>query len=353
MKVKTYRGPDTKAAFAQVKAELGEDAVILSTRSFDEAGAKVCEITAAVEPESARAAARNKDDQLGDALGVVQMSRDWERMREHIMALMKPQMDLQGLPPRQRTAMGYLDREGVSEAIMLTVYRRLRQDPGASILPVLDELSLVRPFSGRKWPQKYHVIAGPHGCGKTSTLIKLALLEKSRAPGVRICLVSADQGRGRLVLRHYADLSGLAYREASSAEDFLHLAAEASGFDRIFVDLPGLCQGDRLDALLDRMGLPRSGDMAVHLVLNPYFESRQLRAFAAAYATRAEAGIIWTKLDEACTYGALLNVSHETGLPVSALGIGPGLKNGLVPAEREMIWRLLFMHQLPQAAGAA
>ena len=52
MHVKTYRGPNPATVFAQVKAELGEDAVILGNRTLTENGVKVCEVMAAVEPVS-------------------------------------------------------------------------------------------------------------------------------------------------------------------------------------------------------------------------------------------------------------------------------------------------------------
>jgi flagellar biosynthesis protein FlhF len=57
MRVKTFRGATTAQVLAQVKAELGADAVILSSKTLREGGAKVCEIMAAVEPAPAPATA--------------------------------------------------------------------------------------------------------------------------------------------------------------------------------------------------------------------------------------------------------------------------------------------------------
>ena len=52
MQVKTYRGSDTQAALARVKAELGDDAIILNTKTVRTGGGKSCEITAAIDPRA-------------------------------------------------------------------------------------------------------------------------------------------------------------------------------------------------------------------------------------------------------------------------------------------------------------
>jgi flagellar biosynthesis protein FlhF len=354
MHVKTYRGRSAKEALDQVRAELGEEAVILSNKTITDNGAKVCEITAAVErSESLRD--RSREDVLGEALDAAEWSREWRHIKSCLLSLMRPQMDPAALAPRQRLSLEYLEREGVDQDVLLAVYRRLRADASLSILPVLQELAPVRPFESKKWPQKFHALAGPHGAGKTTSLVRLALREKKKNPKARICLVSADQGqgKGRMVLRHYAELSGLAFREVAVREDFGALVADARSFDRVFLDLPGLPPGASLETWLGSRAMLHFEDLAVHLVLNPYYCPAQFQAFRERYACAAVKSIIWTKLDEACTFGALINLPHGSGLPVSALSCAPGLTGSLVPARGEMIWRLLFKHQLPAEGLAA
>ena len=352
MHVKTYRGRSAKDALDQVRAELGEEAVILSNKTVTDNGSKVCEITAAVERSES---IRSREDVLGEALEAAEWTREWRQIKSHLLALMRPQMDLSALTPRQRLSLEYLDREGVAQDVILAAYRRLRADAGSSILPVLQDLVSVQPFESKKWPQKFHAMAGPHGAGKTTSLVRLALREKKKHPKARICLVSADQGqgKGRMVLRHYAELSGLAFREIAVREDFSALVAEARSFDRVYLDLPGLPPGASLETWLGARAMLHFEDLAVHLVLNPYYSPAQFQAFRERYASAAVKSIIWTKLDEACTFGALINLPHDSGLPVSALSCAPGLTGSMVPARGEMIWRLLFKHQLPAEGIAA
>lgn len=372
MQVKTFHAKSTAQALLMVKESLGDDAVILSNRTVEQDGAKVCEIMAAVERTESKAQAaqaaraigrvraaatgnarpimRTKDDVLSEALDAgLPFAQEWCRLKEHFTALLKPQMRLNELAPRQRVALDYLEREGVDDDVIMDVYQGLHNDPEQTILPILDSLASTRPFSAGQWSEKFHAFAGPHGAGKTSCCIRLALMEKKRDPKARICLVSADQsrGQGRLVLRHYADLSGLAFRELANAEDFAQLKTESGLFDMILIDLPGLENGEILDARLLRLGMLPNADFAVHLALPTFLCNAQYRAFEKRYNGESVKSVIWTKLDEACTYGAMLNVAARTGLPVSALSFGAGFRDGIIPAETEMMWRLLFKHQLP------
>jgi len=361
MRMKTFRAATATAAFAMVKAELGADAVILSNKTVTDNGSKCCEIVAAVDAMpaeapgtagSAKGAARSttREDTVEEALrGSIGWQREWSQIKGQIMALMKPQMDLASLAPKQRLAMEYLEREEVDGKVLASVYCGLRDDPERSIITALESLVQVKPFRSRDWPGAIHAFAGPGGAGKTSSLIRLALREKRSNPKARICLATADGGRGkgRLVLKHYAELSGLAFREIVTRDDFLLLRKEAGQFDMILIDLPGLTGNTTLEDFIGLYGLSTCAELAIHLVLNPYYSPAQFERFMEKYKSEQLTSVIWTKLDETCTFGALVNMAFASGLPVSALSYGAGLKNSIAPATLDMIWRMVFMRKLP------
>lgn len=370
MQVKTFKGTDAQAALAMVKAELGDDAIILNTKTVRDNGCKACEVTAAIDPRAngngrtgngnGRGGNGNGNGRTNATEGASTMnampgdwSSEWRQIKDQLMSLVKPQMNLEALAPRQRIALQYLEREEADTQVLLQVYLDLKSDANRPILPVLESVAPVRAFESKKWLEKIHVFTGPHGAGKTSSLIRLALREKQLRPRARICVVAADQGqgKGRLVLRHYADLSGLAFREAATAEDMQDIVREAREFDMILVDMPGITGRATFGERLNDMGLYDHEDMAAHLVLAPYFSASQYAEIARRYMCPQLKSLIWTKLDEACSFGALLNVARLMELPVSALSFGPGLKNSIVPAASEQLWRLIFKHQLPGACA--
>lgn len=365
MHVKTFKGSDIQAALAKVKAELGEDAIILNTKTVRNGAGKGCEITAAIDPRSGAGTKGQGASSSRDGAGFPQQldenpadwACEWRHIKDQLMALVKPQLNMDDLSPRQRVAIKYLEREEVDMQVLLRVFLDLKANPERPILPVLESVAPCYGFESKKWLQKFHIFAGPHGVGKTLSLIRLALREKQARPKARICVVAADQGqgKGRLVLRHYADLSGLAFREAGSAEEMQEVLKEAAKFDMVFVDLPGLSGTATLAEHLMDLGLTDNRDMAAHLVLAPYFSASQYAQIAQRYSCPQLQSLIWTKLDEACSFGALLNMARLTELPVSALSFGPGLKNSIAPAQSDMLWRLIFKHTLPghQAEQAA
>lgn len=392
MQVRTFSARGMSAALGLIRDELGPEAVILDTQEED----GLVTITAALEGAPAKAAPSEEADEARPTItysargrmvaaataameraapapdvpveagpagntaappfGWQKWHEEWSSIKNHLLALMKPALKLDLLPPRQRLAIEYLQREGVEDEAVLELFQRLQSAPDSSILVPLAEMVPMRPWGEEHWPQRIQIIAGPFGAGKTSVAIRMALHLRRVSPESRICLVNADatRGNGRLLLRHYCDLSDMAYKEASSTLELVAAitAAKKEGFSRIIVDLPGLSRGRHLATLLSDAGLgERTGesidDVAVHLTLPPHYGSLQLNGILERYRTAHAGAIVWTKLDEAEHYGQIVNVALATGLPVSALSFGPGLGNSLAPVRESALWRLLFKRELP------
>ncbi len=363
MQIKTYSGSSTTALLADIKADLGPDAVILETRESREHGRTKVHMTAAVDRAIAPAGRGNGSGRpeagpQGMPQGWKNWHDEWSTIRSHLLTLMKPELQLARLTPRQRLAVEFLEREGVDDAALLELFNRLLPEPGESVLAPLSRMVPVRAWGPEIWPQRVHLIAGPYGSGKTTVAIRLALALRKAQPGRRICLVNADaeRGGGRLLLKNYAELSDLEYREVDNAVEFAAVQAEGRSrkTDTFLVDLPALPRGKSMAELLERLGMADPAG-ALHLVLSPHHSAAQMRAYLARYRPGDDAGaregsLIWTKLDETEKFGTLVNVGMASGLPVSAFSFGPGLRQTLLPATDAALWRLLFKRQLPDAA---
>ncbi|MCH5277561.1 MAG: flagellar biosynthesis protein FlhF [Desulfovibrionaceae bacterium] len=354
MQVKTYTGTGTQEVLARVKAELGPDAIILGSREFRQGGQRMFEITAGVE----RPEAETAPGAAAAPAGWEEWHREWSRVKDHLYALMQPAIQWERLSPRQRVALEYLQREGVEDDVVVELYRALLDGKsGTSMLSALAALVPVRGFGPELWPQRIHILAGPFGTGKTTAALRLGMNLRAANPGATAAYLNADCGRGngRLVLRHWAELSDFVYYETPDASSMKSGLRACQNTGAIFVDMPGLGRDENLDDKLLELGLlGLTGEYqpAVHLALPPHYGGRQLDAFLKRYRTTLPCSLVWTKLDEAVNFGSLVNVAVRSGLPVSALSFGPELQASLVPAEAGLIWRLLLKRQLPDSAAS-
>jgi flagellar biosynthesis protein FlhF len=352
MQVKTFTGKSTKDILARIKEELGPDAIILSNQKQTRKGVTRYEIMAALDVPPAADGARETPSSLGQDEASC-LREEWTRLRKQLMAVLKPQMDIGLLTPRQQLVFEYLEREGVKEDVLLDLWEKFRRAPETPTLSVMNSMIGVAPWMNTSWEHKCHLLAGPFGSGKTSTALRLALSMKKARPKARILVANADrsQGKGRLYLRHYTELSGLSYRELDNSAHWETLRRDASGFDLVFVDLPGLPGQQELDGWLRGVSGGNLPPCHVHLVLSPLFGSAQMDSFVSRLRSAATASIIWTKLDEACNYGEIINQAKSTGLPVSLFSVGPDLKNTLVQPRDQDVWKLLLRHELPIATN--
>ena len=356
MRVKTFRGENAKAVLAQIKKELGGEAVILSNQTKRENGRSICEIMAAVEEDTMPSSRQVSDEpalpaQSGPA--GAQWQREWGEMKEHLNALLRPHMNLDTLTGRQKLAMQHLEREGVDQSILIGLYRELTCAQNVSILAELGKVARVKPYDA-PWQEKLHLVAGPSGSGKTTALVRMALACKRAGKDRRICLVNCDghASKGRVMLKRYADLAGITSIEADTPEEFTQVLLQCRNFDKIYVDLPSLPSGSTLTRWLTERHIDNRDDVAVHLVMSPLYGPQQLRAFWERFQSPRVKSLIWTKLDEACSFGAILNVAAMTGLPASALSYGPAVTGQMAAADSQALWKLIFTRQLPGAQVA-
>lgn len=357
MQVKTFTGATSQEVLARVKAEMGPDAVILGNRTYRKNGVVCHEITAGLERPGPGAAPAGAGGDTPPS-GWSEWHREWMQIKDQLYALMKPAIQLERLTPRQRVALEYLQREGVADSVAVGLYNRLLADPGASVLECLSGMVPVRPWGAADWPQRLHLLTGPFGAGKTTTALRFALQLRSHDAGLHVAFINADclRGNGRLVLRHWAELSGFAYLEAPDRDSMARALTQTSGADAVFIDVPGMTAGETLAEWRAAVGLDALGEdeAASHLVMAPFCDAIQTKEFLGRYHAEGPASLVWAKLDEAVSFGTIVNVGAGARLPVSALSYGAELKESLSPATEPLIWRLVFKRQIPgQAAPAA
>jgi flagellar biosynthesis protein FlhF len=190
----------------------------------------------------------------------------------------------------------------------------------AGHIPVADQATCDRPDDGR--PLTIALI-GPTGVGKTTTLAKLAATFKLRQHR-KVGMITSDTYRIAAVdqLRTYANIIGLPLRVALTPAEMQQAVHALSDCDVILIDTAGRGQNDaaRLDEL--REFLDAADPHEVHLVLSSTANEKVLLREAEAFSKVGMNKIVLTKLDEAVSFGMLINVVRQVGKELSFLTTG-------------------------------
>ncbi len=382
MHIRRFEAATIEAALARVKAELGPDALILSSRTLRPArglwglmSRSRVEVQAALERTSGGSGRppEGVPDRLGEAKAALESDRvspgaDLERLlvelRGELSALRRSRdleeeirNELQDLhraiangAPRQnedvldptaaRLARAGLERGHLRR--LLADWREERSAGGDASLEALLRRRIEAALSPPRPSEtpSVRVLVGAPGVGKTTTLAKLAA--RNEEGEGEIALLSMDSYRigAQDQLRRYAALLDSPFCEVGSAAELPSVVARHPG-RRILVDTAGAGRRveERLGALADlrsRVGRPLSIDVVIDATTRFEVQRAQLQRFAAFAPDR----VILTRLDECDRPAAALNLLLTPGCPpLSWLANGQRVPEDLLVAEPDHFLR--------------
>lgn len=173
-------------------------------------------------------------------------------------------------------------------------------------------------------------LVGSSGAGKTTTMYKLAvraLLEY----GLRVKIISSDTYKIGSVegVRTIADILNVPVGVAFEASEVERQIEEAD-VDLVILDTAG--RSDR-PARRELSGFLRAAKPdRTHLVLSTTMSSRAIQETAALFLGERIDTVVFTKLDEAPSLGAMVSSIEWIGAPVGYLSTGTVIPDDLVPA---------------------
>lgn len=203
-------------------------------------------------------------------------------------------------------------------------------------------------------------LVGPTGVGKTTTLAKLAATYKLRH-GKRVGLITADTYRIAAVdqLRTYADIISLPLKVALTPSEMRIAVESMSDMDVVLVDTAGRSpqDSDRLEELRSFLNAARPHQ--THLVLSSTSSRRVLESAVTRFAPLSPDHVILTKLDEAVSFGVLVDIAGKVNASLSFVTTGQEVPDHIEPGNADRLARLVmggmdYATRAPRAmAGAA
>ncbi|MFN3752266.1 MAG: flagellar biosynthesis protein FlhF [Thiobacillus sp.] len=320
MSVQVFIAPNARAGLARVREQLGDDAVVLSTRPHPQG----VELLASAYGDLAVTAAAES----ADAAGGSRILQELARLRGML------QNQLAGFAwgatrrrdPVRVELMQTLFAAGFGSALARTLAARLPRGLDADAaqrwlrqvlvrnLPLLPRDTDLLARGGR------YALVGSTGSGKTTTLAKLAARAVDTHGAVRVALVAADAYRvgATAQLRVYADLLGVSLHVAEDGNKLARLLPLLADRALVLIDTAGHAPND--PRTREGQGLDASGVRRLAVIA----ANQQGAAIEQALQRfgQGAAGCILTKLDETPQPGAALDGLLRHRLPLAWISGG-------------------------------
>ena len=231
--------------------------------------------------------------------------------------------------------LGMLTAGGVEQAIMEAIAARIRTGVATS---------------GRSNRPKVVALVGPTGVGKTTTIAKLSAIEKLMH-GRTVGLISFDTYRIGAVeqLRMFASITDLPMEVASSPAEVRSLCAGFREHDVVFIDTVGRSQRKEKELRELREMVAAAEPDETHLVVSATSGRKTLRDIIDRFMPLSPTNLIFSKIDEAVTTGALLSAVAGSAPPVSYLTTGQTVPYDILEADPEQIASLMWEGELAHA----
>ncbi len=190
---------------------------------------------------------------------------------------------------------------------------------------------------------KVAALVGPTGVGKTTCIAKLAVISKI-LHNLSVGLISIDTYRlGALdQLRIFSEISNVDMLVAYEPKDIPGILKSFKDKDIIFIDTAGRSQNNKEQLNNAKEFLTAAKVEETYLVLSSTGTSRNLLDVADKFRVLDYNSVIFTKIDEAVTFGNILNVVNAFDVPVSFLTNGQIIPDDIISADPEFIANMIY-----------
>ena len=356
MKMKKYNAPSIAEAMKLIRADLGEDAVILNSKVvttkkyFGLVKQKSFEVVAGVDRVEKKMASSPFPDfpapppalapsevaattpTVGQVKADTQMNEELKKeiadLKSIMQSLQRHSIQSQ-YPDELLPFIEFLKRQELSKELITTIgdelfqhfknngqkicFDDMREVAGNYLREQLKDVEI----GGLTYEKKYINILGPTGVGKTTTIAKMAaraVLEKKK----KIGFITTDTYRIAAIeqLKTYAGLLQAPIEIAYNAEDYKQALEKLDHLDLIFIDTAGRNYKeakyvDDLQRLIEFTDQAES-----FLVLSLTAKERDLETIVEQFEGIPIKKFIFTKLDETNSIGTIFNlmIKYKKGL---------------------------------------
>lgn len=370
MQIKRYEARSTNEAIKKIKADLGSDAIVLSSKrlngKFEVLAARddINEILKENDVEKEEldrfSIIRSEVNELKSLIMGFKKESGIHAELAELKETMSVLFDVLGVQRNGRVSSPltkvyyHLISVGVSKERAGALIEKLKTD-GSTVEPknYYHTLSAVENMIKRSIASSYRdagkkrisVFVGPAGEGKTTTLAKRAarcLFEEKLNVGI----ITMDTYRigAAEQLKTYADIMDIPVEIASEKKEFDKALNRFSNRDVILIDTPGKSRDDESYLLKLKKCFAMDFPLETNLVLSMTSSQESMMDAVARFGIIDYSSIIFTKLDDSRKSGSIYNVMDHTGKPVFYVTDGQNVPRDLKRMDPAKLARLIVGH---------
>ncbi|MCC5802788.1 flagellar biosynthesis protein FlhF [Rossellomorea vietnamensis] len=376
MKVKKYTAPSMNEAMKKVRAELGEDAVILNSKVSYTGGfiglfkKKMIQVIAAIDPEVENEKleiSRVKTKQASSPFiqpALEKEQHDSNRMVEtelkelkQMISSMNSRNHFEKFSEDVKEVLLHLKKQDVSDATLFQLGDAMEEKIQSESVQTVNKVEWAYKevkrffhqflkeitFGGLSYNRKYINVIGPTGVGKTTTLAKMAaeaVIEKR----MKIAFITTDTYRIAAIeqLKTYAGLLNVPVEVVYKMEDFKKAIEKFVDYDHVFIDTAGRNFRERkyvedLQKIIDF-----DHHMETYLVLSLTSKERDMREIISQFSSIDIDRFIFTKSDETSSYGSMINMISEAKIGAAYVTNGQDVPEDITEVKEDEIVSMLM-----------
>ncbi|MFJ7824936.1 flagellar biosynthesis protein FlhF [Psychrobacillus sp. NPDC096623] len=336
MKMKKYTASTMPEAMKLIRKELGDEAVILSSKVVFSKGfiglfkKKSIEVLAGMDTlEQSNNTFEVPAIVPQESQNVsVEIKKELEDLKQLVKNIGRPEM-LSPYPTEMKTLMDFLQEQELSEELITPVSDELfvHWKRNSADFEMETQIAVIKnflktqlehlPFGGISYTKKYINVLGPTGVGKTTTIAKMAaraVLEKKKKVG----FITTDTYRIAAIeqLKTYAGLLQAPIEIVYSEKDLQEAMVKFEKLDIVFIDTAGRNYKETKFVRDLQKLIEFEVDTETFLVLSSTSKQKDMEVIIEQFSEFPIEKFIFTKVDETNTIGSLINlmVKYNKGL---------------------------------------
>jgi flagellar biosynthesis protein FlhF len=377
LKVKKYKAASMPEAMKVIRAELGNDAVILNSKVIQTGGflglfkKRGIEVIAAVDEKPQDTIVpvikeKPKNLHLSPQYSASEkIIRDDKKNSVHSDQLLKELTELKTLMQHTQREHGngaiplpvplqkLLDKltlqeieKEIQEELFKTLLEKWYLTGGKATFSEVSNWAkeiLIQsisdlPFGGISFTKKYINVVGPTGVGKTTTLAKIAadcVLKFNK----RVAFITTDTYRIAAIeqLKTYATILDVPIEVCYNLDDFQKAQENFKDYDLVFIDTAGRnFRNQRYVEDLKNI-IDYKNEMETFLVLSLTAKQIDMEEIYKQFSLIFIDKFIFTKADETATFGAMYNMIHQTKKAAAYITNGQNVPDDFIAATPENV----------------